>query len=96
MDIAVAARPVRPDAATLFCRLRERLSPETVYRSAARPRRQLPYPHPALSPGSGAPEDPLAGTGCRGVRDRPMPGGPPQIDPCPRHQGFTWSPETHP
>jgi hypothetical protein len=37
MDIPVATRPVRPDDATLFCRLWERLSPETVYRSAARP-----------------------------------------------------------
>jgi len=32
MDIAVATRPVRPDDATLFCRLWDRLSAETIYR----------------------------------------------------------------
>ena len=32
MDLPVTTRPVRPDDAPLFCRLWDRLSPETVYR----------------------------------------------------------------
>ena len=32
MDIPVETRPVRPDDGPLFCRLWDRLSPETVYR----------------------------------------------------------------
>ena len=32
MDLPVATRPVRPDDGPLFCRLWDRLSPETVYR----------------------------------------------------------------
>jgi GNAT superfamily N-acetyltransferase len=42
MDIAVATRPVRPDDASLFCRLWERLSPETVYRRFHAPLRRPP------------------------------------------------------
>ena len=42
MDIAVATRPIRPDDATLFCRLWERLSPETVYRRFHAPLRRPP------------------------------------------------------
>ena len=44
MDIAVATRPVRPEDATLFCRLWERLSPETVYRRFHAPLRRPPVP----------------------------------------------------
>ena len=32
MDIPVETRPVRPDDGPLFCRLWDRLSPETVHR----------------------------------------------------------------
>jgi GNAT superfamily N-acetyltransferase len=42
MDIAVATRPVRPDDASLFCRLWERLSPDTVYRRFHAPLRRPP------------------------------------------------------
>jgi ribosomal protein S18 acetylase RimI-like enzyme len=42
MDIAVATRPVRPADQTLFCRLWERLSPETVYRRFHAPVHTLP------------------------------------------------------
>jgi GNAT superfamily N-acetyltransferase len=42
MDIAVATRSVRPDDASLFCRLWERLSPETVYRRFHAPLRRPP------------------------------------------------------
>jgi GNAT superfamily N-acetyltransferase len=42
MDIAVATRPVRPDDATSFCRLWDRLSPETVYRRFHAPLRRPP------------------------------------------------------
>ena len=44
MDIAVATRPVRPDDATRFCRLWNRLSPETVYRRFHAPVRRPPVP----------------------------------------------------
>src|SRR3982751_1611455 len=42
MDITVTTRPVRPEDRTLFCRLWERLSPETVYRRFHAPVRALP------------------------------------------------------
>src|SRR4051812_27149498 len=42
MDITVATRPVRPADQTLFCRLWERLSPETVYRRFHAPVHTLP------------------------------------------------------
>jgi GNAT superfamily N-acetyltransferase len=42
MDIAVTTRPVRPEDRPLFCRLWERLSPETVYRRFHAPVRALP------------------------------------------------------
>src|SRR5687767_4963675 len=42
MDIAVATRPVRPADQALFCRLWERLSPDTVLRRFHAPVRQLP------------------------------------------------------
>src|SRR3954466_598516 len=42
MDIAVTTRPVRPEDRMLFCRLWERLSPETVYRRFHAPVRALP------------------------------------------------------
>jgi GNAT superfamily N-acetyltransferase len=42
MDIAVATRPVQTDDATLFCRLWDRLSPETVYRRFHAPLRRPP------------------------------------------------------
>lgn len=42
MDIAVATRPVRPDDATSFRRLWDRLSPETVYRRFHAPLRRPP------------------------------------------------------
>ena len=41
MDLPVATRPVRPDDGPLFCRLWDRLSPETVYR-----RFHAPLPRP--------------------------------------------------
>jgi GNAT superfamily N-acetyltransferase len=44
MDITVATRPVRPEDATLFCRLWDRLSPETVYRRFHAPLRRPPVP----------------------------------------------------
>lgn len=44
MDITVATRPVRPEDATLFCRLWGRLSPETVYRRFHAPLRRPPVP----------------------------------------------------
>ena len=42
MDLPVTTRPVRPDDAPLFCRLWDRLSPETVYRRFHAPLRQPP------------------------------------------------------
>ena len=42
MDITVDTRPVRPDDAPLFCRLWDRLSPETVYRRFHAPLRRPP------------------------------------------------------
>jgi GNAT superfamily N-acetyltransferase len=42
MDIAVATRPVQPDDARLFCRLWDRLSPDTIYRRFHAPLRQPP------------------------------------------------------
>ena len=42
MDLPVATRPVRPDDAPLFCRLWNRLSPETVYRRFHAPLRSPP------------------------------------------------------
>src|SRR3712207_7250534 len=42
MDIPVATRPVRPDDGPLFCRLWDRLSPETVYRRFHAPLRRPP------------------------------------------------------
>jgi GNAT superfamily N-acetyltransferase len=42
MDIAVATRPVRPDDARQFCRLWDRLSPDTVYRRFHAPLRRPP------------------------------------------------------
>ncbi len=42
MDLPVTTRPVRPDDAPLFCRLWERLSPETVYRRFHAPLRSPP------------------------------------------------------
>jgi len=42
MDITVTTRPVRPEDQPLFCRLWERLSPETVYRRFHAPVRALP------------------------------------------------------
>jgi GNAT superfamily N-acetyltransferase len=42
MDITVTTRPVRPEDRTLFCRLWERLSPETVHRRFHAPVRALP------------------------------------------------------
>ncbi|UOY02309.1 GNAT family N-acetyltransferase [Blastococcus sp. PRF04-17] len=42
MDIPVATRPVRPDDAPLFCRLWDRLSPETVHRRFHAPLRRPP------------------------------------------------------
>ncbi len=42
MDIAVATRPVRPADQTLFYRLWDRLSPDTVYRRFHSPVRALP------------------------------------------------------
>jgi GNAT superfamily N-acetyltransferase len=42
MDLPVTTRPVRPDDAPLFCRLWDRLSPETVYRRFHAPRRSPP------------------------------------------------------
>src|SRR3954449_8674714 len=42
MDITVTMRPVRPADRTLFYRLWERLSPETVYRRFHAPVRALP------------------------------------------------------
>jgi GNAT superfamily N-acetyltransferase len=42
MDIPVATRPVQPDDGLLFCRLWDRLSPETVYRRFHAPLRSPP------------------------------------------------------
>ena len=42
MDIPVDTRPVRPDDGPLFCRLWDRLSPETVYRRFHAPLRSPP------------------------------------------------------
>jgi ribosomal protein S18 acetylase RimI-like enzyme len=42
MDLPVTTRPVRPDDAPLFCRLWDRLSPETVYRRFHAPLRHPP------------------------------------------------------
>src|SRR3712207_839678 len=42
MDIPVDTRPVRPDDGPLFCRLWDRLSPETVYRRFHSPLRHPP------------------------------------------------------
>jgi GNAT superfamily N-acetyltransferase len=42
MDIPVETRPVRPDDGPLFCRLWDRLSPETVYRRFHAPLRRPP------------------------------------------------------
>lgn len=42
MDIPVETRPVRPDDGPLFCRLWDRLSPETVYRRFHAPLRSPP------------------------------------------------------
>ena len=42
MDLPVTTRPVRPDDAPLFCRLWDRLSPETVYRRFHAPLRSPP------------------------------------------------------
>jgi GNAT superfamily N-acetyltransferase len=42
MDLPVTTRPVRPDDALLFCRLWDRLSPETVYRRFHAPLRRPP------------------------------------------------------
>ena len=42
MDITVDTRPVRPDDGPLFCRLWDRLSPETVYRRFHAPLRRPP------------------------------------------------------
>ena len=42
MDLPVTTRPVRPDDAPLFCRLWDRLSPETVYRRFHAPLRCPP------------------------------------------------------
>jgi GNAT superfamily N-acetyltransferase len=42
LDIAVQTRPVRPDDATRFSRLWERLSPDTVYRRFHAPLRRPP------------------------------------------------------
>lgn len=42
MDIPVDTRPVRPDDGPRFCRLWERLSPETVYRRFHAPLRHPP------------------------------------------------------
>ena len=42
MDLPVTTRPVRPDDAPLFCRLWDRLSPETVYRRFHAPLRRPP------------------------------------------------------
>ena len=42
MDIPVDTRPVRPDDGPLFCRLWDRLSPETVYRRFHAPLRRPP------------------------------------------------------
>jgi ribosomal protein S18 acetylase RimI-like enzyme len=42
MDIPVATRPVQPDDGPLFCRLWDRLSPETVYRRFHAPLRSPP------------------------------------------------------
>ena len=42
MDLPVTTRPVRPDDAPLFCRLWDRLSPETVYRRFHAPLRLPP------------------------------------------------------
>jgi GNAT superfamily N-acetyltransferase len=46
MDLPVTTRPVRPDDAPLFCRLWDRLSPETVYR-----RFHAPLRHPPVDAG---------------------------------------------
>ena len=43
MHLTVATRPVRPDDAPLFCRLWDRLSPETIYR-----RFHAPLPRPPV------------------------------------------------
>ncbi|MGY1695881.1 GNAT family N-acetyltransferase [Geodermatophilus sp. SYSU D00814] len=43
MDITVDTRPVRPDDAPLFCRLWDRLSPETVYRRFHAPLHRPPF-----------------------------------------------------
>ena len=42
MDLPVTTRPVRPDDAPLFCRLWDRLSPETVYHRFHAPLRSPP------------------------------------------------------
>ena len=42
MDLPVTMRPVRPDDGPLFCRLWDRLSPETVYRRFHAPLRSPP------------------------------------------------------
>ena len=42
MDLPVTTRPVRPDDAPLFCRLWDRLSPETVHRRFHAPLRSPP------------------------------------------------------
>ncbi|MGR6964671.1 N-acetyltransferase family protein [Geodermatophilus sp. URMC 61] len=42
MDITVDTRPVRPDDGPLFCRLWDRLSPETIYRRFHAPLRRTP------------------------------------------------------
>ncbi|SES81916.1 GNAT family N-acetyltransferase [Geodermatophilus poikilotrophus] len=42
MDLPVTTRPVRPDDGPLFCRLWDRLSPETVYRRFHAPLRSPP------------------------------------------------------
>ena len=42
MDIPVSTRPARPDDGPLFCRLWDRLSPETVYRRFHAPLRSPP------------------------------------------------------
>ena len=42
MDVPVETRPVRPDDGPLFCRLWDRLSPETVYRRFHAPLRSPP------------------------------------------------------
>ena len=42
MDLPVTTRPVRPDDGPLFCRLWDRLSPETVYRRFHAPLQRPP------------------------------------------------------